>query len=32
MTKARRQVVRLAFILQAAGIEPVLAGGSYREM
>jgi hypothetical protein len=32
MTKARRQVVRLAFLLHVAGIEPVLAGDSYREM
>jgi len=32
MTRARRRVVRLALMLQVAGIEPVIAGSNYREV
>ncbi len=32
MTRARRRVVRLAFMLQVACIEPVLLGSNYSEM
>lgn len=32
MTKARRRVVRLALMLQVAGIEPIFVGGNYRKM
>jgi hypothetical protein len=32
MTKARRRVVRLALMLQVAGIEPVIAGSNYGEV
>ncbi len=31
MTKLRRRVIRLALLLQVAGIEPVFRGGTYRE-
>jgi len=31
MTKLRRRVVRLALLLQMAGIEPAFRGGTYRE-
>jgi hypothetical protein len=32
MTRARRRVVQLAHLLKVAGIEPVFAGSTYREM